>query len=54
MRKGLLGEKPPTEKVGDLMVPQVHLAQWIRLKDFKGLGNRYAEVLAGNVLIGGP
>lgn len=28
----------PTEKMGDLTVPQTHLAHWIRLRVFKGLG----------------
>ena len=55
VRKVLLIEKAPTRKMGDLMVPQIHLACWTRLKVFKGLGGtRYVEVLVGQVLIGGP
>lgn len=50
-RKGLSIEKAPTEKMGDVMVPQIHLACSTRLR---GWGNRCAKVLVGQVLIGGP
>lgn len=38
VKKGLLIEKVTAEKMGNLMVPQIHLAHWTRLRVFKGLG----------------
>lgn len=48
-RRGLLNGN-----MGDVMVPQTHLARWTRLSVFKGLGHRCAEAQAGLVLIRGP
>lgn len=47
VRKGLLIEKVPTKEMGELMVPQIHLAHWPRV--FKGLGEPVVEVLVGKV-----
>lgn len=45
-------KKVPTEKMEDLMVTQIHISLWARLRDFEELG--YTEVLVGQVLIGRP
>lgn len=38
VRKSLLMEKVPAEKMGDLMVPQNHLTHWTGLRVLNGLG----------------
>lgn len=49
IRKCLLIEKTLTEKMGDPVVPQVHLALWTRLRIFKGYKEKmYVEVLGAS------
>lgn len=43
-------EKVSTEKRGDVVGPQVHLAHWTRQRVFEGQRDMYAEVLAGHIL----
>ena len=43
VRKGLLMEKVPTERLGDLMMPQIHLACCTRSRVLKGLGQQVYE-----------
>lgn len=53
IRKVLLIKKMTTEKMGDLMLPHIHLARWTKWRVSKELGNRCAGVLMRQVLIGG-
>lgn len=36
-----------TKKMGDIMVPQIHIACWTRVRVFSGWGNRCAELWWG-------
>lgn len=45
VRKGVLVEKVPTEKMGHLVMLWIHLAHWTRLRVFRGRGNRSAEAI---------
>ena len=47
VRKGLLIKKTPTEKMGDIVVPQIHLASWDRPKVLKGLGEEICGSAGG-------
>lgn len=38
VKESLLIKKAPTEKMGDLIMSQIHLAHWRRLRNFKGVG----------------
>ena len=53
VRKTLLIEKTPTEKMGDRVVPQIHLAYRTRLRVLRAQGNTCEAVLVGQVFNGG-
>lgn len=48
----LLFEKAPTEKVGLLLAPQVHLACCTRVNIFKGPEEQVGRMLVGQVSTG--
>ena len=47
LRKGLWIKKAATEKMGDLVMPQNHLARWTKLRVFKGLEEQVCRSTAG-------
>lgn len=54
VRNSLRMEQAPTEKMGDLMVPQLCPAPWARRRVFRGRGEQECGSVVGHVVMGEP